>query len=163
MGESLEQPSLLRDAPSTASNGTNGVWNTQEEMTRLEAENAQLKAELEQANRLVKEYCNALGKCILEREQAKREILKWKRIRTPTHGNCCTCQACGLHHDDCRCDLDDVADELSQAKQREARLRNYIISLAEIKNLAGHEYWDGYQKACERILDHMKEALQEGT
>jgi len=49
MGESLEQPSPLRNVQSAASSGTNEVWNTQEEMMRLEAENAQLKAELEQA------------------------------------------------------------------------------------------------------------------
>ena len=23
--------------------------------------------------------------------------------RQPTHGNCCTCQECGHHHDDCVC------------------------------------------------------------
>lgn len=42
----------------------------------------------------------------------KLEVAKWKRIRTPGHGPCCTCQACGENYDDCRCDLDDVADDL---------------------------------------------------
>lgn len=26
-----------------------------------------------------------------------------KLIQKPGHGTCCTCQACGLHHDDCQC------------------------------------------------------------
>lgn len=47
--------------------------------------------------------------------QLKNDVLKWKRIRTPTHGTCCTCQACGLDHDSCRCDLDDVATDLEEA------------------------------------------------
>lgn len=25
----------------------------------------------------------------------------------PRHGSCCTCQDCGFHHDDCRCQLND--------------------------------------------------------
>lgn len=37
-----------------------------------------------------------------ERDRLEGEVAKWKRIRTPTHGNCCTCQACGLDHDSCR-------------------------------------------------------------
>lgn len=26
-----------------------------------------------------------------------------KRFIKPIHGNCCTCQTCGMHHDDCLC------------------------------------------------------------
>jgi hypothetical protein len=40
-----------------------------------------------------------------------RERDKWRRIRTPTHGPCCTCQGCGLDYDSCRCDLDEVVDD----------------------------------------------------
>ncbi len=25
------------------------------------------------------------------------------QVRKPTHGNCCTCQRCGMHHDECQC------------------------------------------------------------
>lgn len=46
-----------------------------------------------------------------ENQKLKDEVAKWKRIRTPTHGPCCTCQACGLDHDECRCSLDDLADD----------------------------------------------------
>jgi len=50
-------------------------------------------------------------------ESQKAEIAKWKRIRTPTHGSCCTCQACGAFYDDCRCDLDDMADDVVQLQK----------------------------------------------
>ena len=47
-------------------------------------------------------------------KELEQEVIKWKRIRRPAHGPCCTCQACGLHYDDCRCDLDDIADDLKE-------------------------------------------------
>lgn len=50
-----------------------------------------------------------------------KKLLK-SRHRTPTHGNCCTCQRCGLAHDDCRCDVDDVAEELDAAQDEVKRL-----------------------------------------
>ena len=34
-------------------------------------------------------------------------------LHRPTHGPCCTCQACGKPYDECRCDIDDLADELA--------------------------------------------------
>ena len=60
-----------------------------------------------------------------------REIAKWRRIRTPTHGNCCTCQKCGLDHDSCRCDIDDVCDELDQLKLAYQQLMKQAIDYAE--------------------------------
>ena len=62
-------------------------------------------------------------------EALQQELEKWKRIRTPTHGPCCTCQACGLHYDDCRCDLDEVADALALAKKRIKELELHIKEL----------------------------------
>lgn len=58
-----------------------------------------------------------------ERDAARKDALKWQRIRTPTHGSCCTCQGCGLDYDHCRCDLDDVADQLTAAQAEIAELR----------------------------------------
>lgn len=49
-------------------------------------------------------------------DRLQGEVEKWQRIRKPMHGSCCTCQACGLVYDECRCDLDDVADALKQAQ-----------------------------------------------
>ena len=46
----------------------------------------------------------------------KVELQRWQRIRKPTHGSCCTCQRCGQYYDDCRCDLDEVADEVAHLK-----------------------------------------------
>ncbi len=31
-------------------------------------------------------------------------------IRKPTHGNCCTCQACGHPHDECVCRHNELVD-----------------------------------------------------
>lgn len=48
-------------------------------------------------------------------EKLTQERDKWKRFaihRIPTHGPCCTCQKCGLDHDSCRCDLDDICTEM---------------------------------------------------
>lgn len=59
-----------------------------------------------------------------------REILKWRRIRTPTHGTCCTCQGCGLDHDSCRCDLDEVCDDLDQLKKAYQQLMAQAVRFA---------------------------------
>ena len=56
-------------------------------------------------------------------EAAEADAKKWRRIRTPTHGSCCTCQACGKDYDSCRCDLDELADELSEARTALAAAR----------------------------------------
>lgn len=69
-----------------------------------------------------------------ELEAVRRDVIKWKRIRTPTHGNCCTCQSCGLDHDSCRCDLDDVADELTTVK---AQLTAREVQVKELMALVG--------------------------
>jgi len=50
--------------------------------------------------------------------EASNEAAKWRRIRNNSHGPCCQCQHCGKDYDDCRCDLDEVADELEQAKAK---------------------------------------------
>jgi len=64
----------------------------------------------------VKDLTAKLTAAQADRDAAKAEALKWRRIRTPTHGSCCTCQACGQYYDDCRCSLDEVADELTAAQ-----------------------------------------------
>lgn len=50
--------------------------------------------------------------------EALNEAAKWRRIRNNSHGPCCQCQHCGRDYDECRCDLDGVADELEQAKAK---------------------------------------------
>lgn len=69
----------------------------------------------------------ALAKAYLAQEEELREAIKeaakWRRIRKPTHGSCCTCQGCGLHHDECRCDLEEVCDELDQLKAENQALK----------------------------------------
>ena len=55
-----------------------------------------------------------------ERDEARGEIAKTKKyFRKPAHGPCCTCQRCGHHYDDCRCDLD---EEIERADQLRAKL-----------------------------------------
>ncbi len=67
------------------------------------------------------------GGCyVCRNEKLEKEVQKWQRIRTPTHGPCCTCQACGQHYDDCRCDLDEVGDELTQTKSNLQKLETEI-------------------------------------
>jgi len=61
-----------------------------------------------------------------ERDEAKALAVKWQRIRTPTHGTCCTCQRCGQFYDDCRCNLDEACDEVAELRAslaaRDARI-----------------------------------------
>jgi len=67
---------------------------------------------------------------------------KWKgfaRHRIPTHGPCCTCQKCGLSHDDCRCCLDEVAEELEKAQQEIARLNVELELLATLVQMGTKE------------------------
>lgn len=62
--------------------------------------------------------------------EAERD--RWRRIRTPSHGPCCTCQACGLDYEKCRCDLDEVADELDSVKAERDEL---LAQNAELQTL----------------------------
>lgn len=79
---------------------------------------------------LVEEHLSKDASTILAHDAAQREtiarlekeVTKWRSIRTPTHGNCCTCQRCGVDHDSCRCDIDEMVDDLVQAEQQVARL-----------------------------------------
>ncbi len=74
--------------------------------------------------------CVNYGTFVSERDatidRLRVEVQKWQRIRTPTHGTCCTCQACGENYDDCRCDLDDVADRAAVAEAEVERLRKAL-------------------------------------
>ena len=58
-----------------------------------------------------------------EIQRLSKELADMKRYyRKPTHGPCCTCQRCGQHYDDCRCDLDEAADEIASLKADVERL-----------------------------------------
>lgn len=86
--------------------------------------------------------------------ESREETRKWQRIRTPTHGNCCTCQKCGESHDECRCDLDDVVDELEQTKaklraaeERERKAREAFDEFGD--HLAMCAIWEeGRERGC---------------
>lgn len=65
-----------------------------------------------------------------------KERDKWRRIRTPTHGTCCTCQACGVGYDDCRCDLDDVADDLVRMTKERDDYKDRCDALTVIEQFA---------------------------
>jgi len=60
-----------------------------------------------------------LAAMTVERDKWKR----WAIHRIPTHGTCCTCQRCGLDHDSCRCDLDEVCAQLEAAQAEIAHLK----------------------------------------
>lgn len=87
-----------------------------------------------------------------ERDEAVRRAAKWQRIRTPDHGPCCTCQACGEDYDSCRCDLDDVVDDLAQARTQLATLRK---EAAEAIKAAYREGQSDYGANCCREKDTM--------
>ena len=76
--------------------------------------------------------CDACERLAQENARLTADVQKWRRIRTPTHGSCCTCQACGQFYDDCRCDLDEVADRASQA---EARCRELAQALLKARRV----------------------------
>jgi chromosome segregation ATPase len=64
----------------------------------------------------------ALTDCTAQNKHMRAELSKWKRIRENTHGSCCQCQACGLDCDECRCDLESLADDVEQMRAELARL-----------------------------------------
>jgi hypothetical protein len=64
--------------------------------------------------------------------QLKAEVLgaieedeKHELVRKPAHGNCCTCQTCGLPHDECR----EVEIEYNNAERQ--RIREAVKRLFE--------------------------------
>ena len=92
-----------------------------------------------------------------EADRLRGAVAKWKRIRTPTCGPCCTCQACGLDHDSCRCDLDDVADDV-------ARLRKLLAELVD--SVAGYRSCGSYSHNAVKWglhLDAAVDAAKEAT
>ena len=52
-------------------------------------------------------------------------VHKWCH-RQPTHGKCCTCQACGLDYDSCRCSLDEQVERAEAAEAEVERLRGLL-------------------------------------
>lgn len=79
---------------------------------------------------------------IAQLESAQKEADKWRRIRKNTHGPCCQCQHCGQDYDDCRCDLDEVADELEQAK---AQLGT-AVPVDKVARLTEAAFMEGVEK-----------------
>jgi len=55
-------------------------------------------------------------------DAAEARARKYRRIREPSHGPCCTCKRCGQSYGFCRCDLDEAVDEAEQAKAKLAEL-----------------------------------------
>ena len=71
------------------------------------------------ATKSVRQLRQQLAAMTVERDKWKR----WAIHRIPTHGTCCTCQRCGLDHDSCRCDLDEVCAQLEAAQAEIAHLK----------------------------------------
>jgi hypothetical protein len=83
-----------------------------------------------------------INRLAAEVEKLRGEVAKWTRIRTPTHGSCCTCQACGNDYDSCRCDLDSVADEVAALRSRNEKLEAVATAAWSIKCAGPVEYAD---------------------
>jgi len=88
------------------------------------------------------EYVNAIFENIKSKKQIeelekelrkKNEPLRRGHIK-PGHGPCCTCQRCGKHYDDCRCDLDDLDDEIDVANTTISKLEKIIEKLPKTKD-----------------------------
>lgn len=90
---------------------------------KLIAELAELRKEREEARDALQEKDKRLLAVTAERNYWQAEAQKWQRIRTPTHGTCCTCQGCGQSHEDCRCSEDELEDALNQARNERDELR----------------------------------------
>lgn len=111
--------------------------NQQNAFDRIAELEAKLKIATENAAQAVKERDETLNtlqekdKRLLaktsELEQWKAEAYKWRRIRTPTHGTCCTCQGCGQSHEDCKCSEEELEDALNQACKERDELRERLV------------------------------------
>ena len=88
----------------------------------------------------------------------------------PGHGPCCTCQRCGRHYDDCRCDLDDTVDALEKVEaerdsiaranvrmqerfdEEAGRLHQKMDAIHDALDAAGATYADGtHGQAVDRV------------
>ena len=90
--------------------------------------------------------CDGIGDALKKADtriaELEAELAKMKaHFRQPTHGPCCTCQRCGQPYEDCRCDLDDVVDELDKANARIAELEAHIVALEEAAKI---DEWDDF-------------------
>lgn len=65
-----------------------------------------------------------------EKLEAENEKLKacLRGHKKPGHGPCCTCQRCGRHYDECRCDLDDFLDEKEMLEAENKELAKKLES-----------------------------------
>ena len=110
------------------------------EYTACQARAAHLEQQLAEAEKTMADAWVSMGEKVKrieevkdERDQFEKQLAamtverdKWKRWaihRIPTHGTCCTCQRCGLDHDSCRCDLDEVCTQLEAAQAEIAHLK----------------------------------------
>ncbi len=138
----------------------------EQELARLRAELAaetdlsiHAQNEIGQLKVAVCDANTALNACIAERDALLADLAdrdkRLSDLRRPTHGPCCTCQRCGKNYDDCRCDLDEVVDELASERERSANLR-------ETANEAGSkvERLEGQLAAANERLAELAAALE---
>lgn len=100
----------------------------------------------------------------LAESQAEVAALKARLadLRRPTHGPCCTCQRCGKHYDNCRCNLDAVVDDLEIANQRLAAREKDIAEAVEKLQVA-MDVGAEYPKTVREYIYAAIEALQRGA
>ena len=73
----------------------------------------------------------------------------------PIHGSCCTCQRCGRHYDECRCMLDDVADELEEEKKNCVSLERRLKIANEMRN-KHHEMHRAVTEQKNHVADELE-------
>ena len=92
---------------------------------------AELKERIEDAKYLLNVADNKFNDKKEEIDDLEKQVQKWQRIRKPEHGTCCTCQRCGESYDDCRCDIDELADELADKDKEIADLKQTVSEVVE--------------------------------
>ena len=94
------------------------------EFATLEAERDEIRKihheEMDLHDEMEKRLHDKYEAVVMERDDLKARLADLHR---PTHGPCCTCQACGKPYDECRCDIDDLADELAALRVRVTKVK----------------------------------------
>lgn len=111
-----------------------------ESVIELAGENERLRTENAELERKSEQWLQEWAAMKVSRDNALIENADLRKYyRKPTHGPCCTCQNCGQHYDDCRCTLDEVADENEKLK---AALNAKEKENAALKRPVTDEEWE---------------------
>jgi prefoldin subunit 5 len=153
----------LADAERRATGGQGVAQHYRKYCEEVESFSQEIQAKLAEAERRAdtweaeEKITAGLLKDAEQRAENAHKLMR--RHRRPTHGPCCTCQVCGLGHDECRCDLDDAIERTEKLERERDDFQAGMGDLA--KAMGKLEAQNAELRQSERTLAQQRDKANE--